>query len=436
MRPLLGSVSVSGLFLMLMVAGCGDRAVPGQPASTDGGTPPVVTPATPEVTCAVSATPIQPANGHFLAIADAGNNRVLLYRAPFCTGQGASAVLGQPDFSSNAANQGQGKVTPAANTLYASNPVSAMAMDAKGNLWVTDVGNCRVLEFRPPFTTNMSASLVIGQSQFTTGGPCAQQPAGPNNVQFPSGVAIDPQGNLWVADAWTNRITEYVPPFSNGMAASLVIGYSSLSGSSSSNCAAGKMGSPVSQSALCQPGSITFDSRGDLWVADAADFRVLEFAPPFHTGMAASLVLGQPSAASTAVGQASALSFDAAGNLWVADQWNYRVAEFVPPFTSGMAASLVLGQSSFALLNPANIDYTQPSADILNAPSGLTFDSQGNLIVPTLANSRALIFEPPFSTGMAASMALGQIDLTSGSYDGCPAAANNTLCQPAGALSF
>ena len=36
--------------------------------------------------------------------------------------------------------------------------------------------------------------------------------------------AFDGSGNLWVADAFNQRVLEYTPPFSNGMAASLELG--------------------------------------------------------------------------------------------------------------------------------------------------------------------------------------------------------------------
>src|ERR1035441_1217723 len=40
--------------------------------------------------------------------------------------------------------------------------------DGAGNLYVADYGNCRVLQYKPPFTNGMAANLVIGQPNFTT----------------------------------------------------------------------------------------------------------------------------------------------------------------------------------------------------------------------------------------------------------------------------
>lgn len=67
-----------------------------------------------------------------------------------------------------------------------------------------------VLEYTSPFSTGMSASLVIGQSSFTTGEPAASA----NGLGEPRGAAFDPSGNLWVADSVNNRVLEYsgAPP--------------------------------------------------------------------------------------------------------------------------------------------------------------------------------------------------------------------------------
>ena len=68
----------------------------------------------------------------------------------------------------------------------------------------------------------------------------------------------------------------------------------------------------------------------------------------------ASVVLGQPSFASgvpatSATGEHGpvAVAFDHYGNIWVAESHNNRVIEYAAPFSSGEAASLVLGQPDF-----------------------------------------------------------------------------------------
>jgi hypothetical protein len=78
---------------------------------------------------------------------------------------------------------------------------------------------------------------------------------------------------------------------------------------------------------------VAFDSEGNLWTS--SNNRVLEFRPPFSTGMQPSLEIGQPDFTSTAwVGGLGGLNapghpaFDSAGNLWIPDSGNNRVLEF------------------------------------------------------------------------------------------------------------
>ena len=89
----------------------------------------------------------------FMIVADFDNNRVLIYDTPPSTGQSASVVLGQADFTTATADiaVAAGAVAvgggPTASTM--SGP-AATAVDSAGNLYVAENGNCRVTQFQPP----------------------------------------------------------------------------------------------------------------------------------------------------------------------------------------------------------------------------------------------------------------------------------------------
>ncbi len=70
---------------------------------------------------------------------------------------------------------------------------------------VVDTGNNRVLEFVAPLFTGMAASLVIGQSSFTSSGSATTQ----SGLHNPEGLAFDSSGNLWVAENSNNRVLEF-----------------------------------------------------------------------------------------------------------------------------------------------------------------------------------------------------------------------------------
>ena len=367
------------------------------------------------------------------AAADTYNNRVLIYNTPFSTDESASVVLGQADFTHGTANQG---ATIAANTL---NLPASVAVDSSGNLYVADDNNCRVLQFKPPFTNNMNASVVIGAPNMTTS-TCT---ASVNTLARTSALAIDGDGDLWVGDFGNSRIVEYTPPFSNGMNATVVLGQADFTHGAINQ----GLGAPTAKT-LYEPGGMTFDSSGNLWVADSYNHRVLKYLPPFSNGMAASLELGQPVAtaftsntpnnggiSATSTNFPAQLVFDGDGDLWVSEFGNNRILEYIPPFSTGMAASLELGQPSGATAFTTNAPYTNKSGFI--QLYAISFDTEGNLQAVDSGNNRVIIFAPPFSNGMNATSVLGQADFTHGAVNqGLSAPTASTLNVPWGGVTY
>ena len=310
----------------------------------------------------------------------------------FTTGQSASLVVGQNDFSHGSLNEG------GSTNQTGLNSPRVLAYDAAGNLWVVDYANNRVLMFKPPFRTGMAANLVIGQNDLFSN---TVHSGGQIGFAGPSGLGFDASGNLWVADQGNNRVLMFKPPFATGMQANLVIGQHDFNHNSYA----------TNQTGLHYPNGLGFDSLGNLWVSDDLNNRVLMFKAPLVTGMAANLVIGHKSFlwSGTALNQTgfttpSGLGFDGSGDLWVSDFTNNRVLMFKPPFTTGMAANLVIGQPDF------NHDTYATTQTGLAGPQGLGFDSLGDLWVPDGSNNRVLMFKPPFTTGMAANLVIGQPD--------------------------
>ena len=254
--------------------------------------------------------------------------------------------------------------------------------------------------FHGPFSTDMNASTAIGQPGFTSTTAATTQ----SGLHTPIGASLDSSGNLWVADTNNNRLLEYLPPFSSGMNASLVIGQTDFTSATSG----------TTQSTFNAPFLPRIDgATGDLCIVDSANNRVLIFEPPFSTGMNASTVIGQTTFTSATPGTTQntldtpqSCRFDNLGDMWIADGNNSRVLEFSPPFTNGLNASVVIGQSNFTSATPGTTQNT------LNVPTDATFDPEGNLYVDDTNNNRVLIFDPPFSNGMNASLVIGQSDFT------------------------
>src|SRR5206468_2434549 len=93
---------------------------------------------------------------------------------------------------------------------------SAIAFDSKGNAYVADTGNNRVLKYDKdaisPKTgklnplgsfAGVAALAVIGQGGSLTSNSAG---VGPDALKSPSGVAVDSKGNLYVADTGNHRV--------------------------------------------------------------------------------------------------------------------------------------------------------------------------------------------------------------------------------------
>ena len=383
-------------------------------------------------------------NGN-LYIADYSNNRVLEFNTPLTTtatpGSGdtrADLVFGQGSNGSSFTTNSSGTT---ATTLY--NPDS-VALDSSNNLYVADYQNSRVLEYNesssPP--TNVTPNAVFGQGgQFTTNG-CNVGAAGLCN---PSSVALDASNNLFVSDYSYSRVTEFTAPLSNGETASVVYGQNNAFGATSCN-----QGGPVGAGTLCNPTGIALDTNGNLFVADAANNRVVEYSTGLGGSTAALLELGQPDflhnsanyldgtklygPAGVAVDQSSTPH-----HLYVADSGNNRVLGWNndTTFYNGKPADLVIGEPDF---NTSSTNAgTGVNASGFNSPVAVAVDSHGNLYVSDFNNQRVLEFNSPFAAcgsfpcvGGAATTVFGQLNNFTGSSCNTPGVTADGLCYPAG----
>lgn len=135
-----------------------------------------------------------------LYVADRGNHRILRFddAALFSTGVQASAVLGQPNYVTNAT----------ATSATGFNGPAALDLDPDGHLWVVDAGNQRALRFESPVTLDgaVPAAGVVGQPDFTTSGFAVAA----DRMVLPQGIAVDPVGRIYVTDFGANRVVVFV----------------------------------------------------------------------------------------------------------------------------------------------------------------------------------------------------------------------------------
>src|SRR5262249_56435811 len=83
-----------------------------------------------------------------------------------------------------------------------------------GNLYVADTSYNRVLEYQTPFVSKGRADLVLGQGGNFTTSDCNPALIAADSLCGPVAVALDASGNLYVSDSGNNRVLEYNNPLS------------------------------------------------------------------------------------------------------------------------------------------------------------------------------------------------------------------------------
>lgn len=345
--------------------------------------------------CAPSDAAVGP--GGRLFVADTGNNRVLSWpsASSFTNGEQADLVIGQADFTSGKCNKNTNQ--PSAAKLCQPYDV---AVDGAGNLYVADQENSRVLQYMPPLATNMQASKVFGQADFTSG-KCNKNTNQPSAGKLcgPYGVGVDSAGNLYVADTSNNRVLQYTPPLATNMQASKVLGQTNFTSRE-----ANQGRSAPSSHTLFRPFGVVTDGSGNLYVADFKNHRGLEYDAPLTSGMAAARVFGQGGSFATnscnkGGVSASSLCFptevavDSGGNLYAVDSGNNRMLAYNAPLTTDTAADQVFGQGGSFLSNTCNNGGV--SASSLCGAEGVGVDGADNLYVGDYANNRVLGYDDP-----------------------------------------
>jgi hypothetical protein len=322
----------------------------------------------------------------------------------------ADLVLGQADFTSGTANRGG---SPTASTL--AYPFEALRRGTK--LLTVDANNHRVLTWDSlPTTDGAAATLVLGQSAFTTNG------SGAAANQFNSPFGADTDGTrLAVADRDNHRVVIWNTfPTTNGQSANLVVGQTGF----------GTSGSGTSSTGMAGPQAVAI-AGGKLFVADSGNSRVLAWSSfPAANGQAADLILGQPDFTSATAnnGGTRADSLSSPGGIWsdgtrlfVADTGNNRVLIWSTlPTANRQPADLVLGQADLTTGSPGT------SSSTLNVPYGGAIDGT-RLLVADQNNHRVLVWDAlPTTNGQAADHVLGQPDFTTSA----PGTSSSTLNFP------
>jgi sugar lactone lactonase YvrE len=244
---------------------------------------------------------------------------------------------------------------------------AGVAVDSSGNLYIGDTGNHRVRKVAVGGTISTVAGT--GTASYSGDG----SPAASAQLNYPTGVAVDSSGNLYIADEFNHRIRKVTP----GGTISTVAGTGTAGYSGD--------GSPATSAQLNYPYGVAVDSNGNLYIADDGNHRIREVA----SGGTISTVAGTGTAGySGDGGQATSaklysptgVAVDSSGNLYIADHQNNRVRKVATDGTiSTVAGTGTAGYSG---------DGGSATSAQLDYPTGVAVDSSGNLYVGDFYNNR------------------------------------------------
>lgn len=236
-----------------------------------------------------------------------------------------------------------------------------VAVDSDGNLYVADSSNQTIRKITPDHVV----STYVGQPG-TAGSTDAMGNAAEFNTPF--GVAVDRNGNLYVSDGLNHTIRKVTPD----RQVTTVAGLAGTEGSADGTGSAARFDTPR---------GIAVDQAGNLYVADSENATVRKITP---AGVVTTLA-GTPGVTGTTDGVGSAARFlepvaiavDRAGNLYVAD----FEADTIRSITPAGVVTTIAGLAN----TPGSADGTG-SAARFDFPDGIVVDPSGTLFVSEFKN--------------------------------------------------
>jgi uncharacterized protein (TIGR03437 family) len=281
-----------------------------------------------------------------LYIGDTGNGRIRKVAGGVITTVAGGGIL-------------LGNNTPALGAQL--NYSNGVATDSAGNLYVNDSNNSLIRKITNGVITTVAGNGTLGYSGDNGPATLAQ-------LNYPSAVAVDPVGNLYIADTQNQRIRKV-----SGGVITTVAG-------NGSTCCVENMGNigdngPATSAPLNSPFGVAVDAAGNLYIADTRNLRIRKVSGGVITTVVGNGEWGYggdngPATTAQLTGPGG-VAVDATGNLYIADGGVVRkvsngiITTVAGSQTNGLGCPPVLGSS----------------LSVSTAPSGIAVDSGGNLYV-------------------------------------------------------
>lgn len=241
-----------------------------------------------------------------------------------------------------------------------------MVFDSTGTLFFADQVNCRVRKIVDGTINTVAGTGTCGYTSDAVSATTAQ-------LNYPTHLAFNSSGNLYIADTVNNRVRMIAA--SGNISTVAGTGDAGYSGDAAAATAA----------FLHYPSGIAVDSAGIIYIADtynhvirkvAADGNITTFAGDNTAGSK-----GDGGAATSArLRYPTGLALDSAGNLYIADSNNHRIRKI----TTDGNISTVAGSGDYGFSGDGGL----ATLATLEYPDGVYVDKAGNMYIVDTVNSR------------------------------------------------
>ncbi|WP_212961275.1 S-layer homology domain-containing protein [Cohnella xylanilytica] len=240
-----------------------------------------------------------------------------------------------------------------------------IAFDDSGNLYIANSGGLNILKRTPSGTVTVVAGTGAARSS-GDGGPATSA-----ELNYPSQVAVDADGNLYISESVSSviRRVDAATGIIDTVAGTGTYGYSGPGG-------------PATSVQLWNPYGMAFDSDGNLYIADMGNnvIRKLDVATEVISTVAGTAAGGYSGdggpATSARLSAPLDVAFDDNGNMYISEADHVRKVD--ASGTIRTVAGTTRGYSG---------DGGEATAAQLSGPGFMTFDGNGNLFVSDPFNS-------------------------------------------------
>ena len=301
------------------------------------------------------------------------------------------------------------------NSAARFNGPCAPAVDGAGNLYVPEVSNDTIRTVKPVGTTWVVTTLA-GKAGVAGSADGTNSTA---RFQSPNGVAVDTNGNVYVADSSNDTIRKMTPVGTNWVVTTLA-GRAGVVGSTDGTNSDARFNAPV---------NVALDSAGNVYVTDGFNETIRKVTPD-GTNWVVTTLAGKAGVVGTVDGTNSDARFyysygvavDRIGNVYVSDQHSCTIRKVTPDGTNWVVTTLA-GKAGVS----GSADGTNSAArfgfnnTVGYGLGGLAVDGAGNIYVADLGNN-AIRKVTPVGTNWVVTTLAGKAGVA-GSADGTGSAA-------------